>query len=495
MTDLHKKGVVLKKANLFMILWIFSLIACTEGKSVRKKPSFDIPKPAPKKREDLAISLTWAPEFNQKSDPDEVVPPYLRPRPSRFSRIMWKRIERSFADVLEVRHHLHAHPELANREIETARYLRDRMQSLGLQIKGPIGLTGFAAILQGDNPGPTVALVAGMEGAPGTETTGLPFASRAWGYWQGRKVRVVHSYGHDMDMATLYGTARVLQSMKKHLKGTVLFIFQPAAVTVPPGEQHGAQSVMASGILVEYKVRALFTVAMDPSIPLGKAGIPAGASQGGFTKFSIVVQGSRGRTCLASVPWKCVDPVAVAAHLVEDLLTLPSRHFGPTRNVILSVGSIHGGEAGHTIASKVVMEGAYRWLVPRDAQKMQELIRRATAGAAKASGTQIAVNFNRGPSMKVASRSLTMWALPTLVRSLGRRGILPGDPLSEPGDFPEYRKQVPTAMFLIGSTRPGTENPAPRGSSSFSPDEEAVTVGMHILSNLVMDYGYTPASK
>ncbi len=182
-----------------------------------------------------------------------------------------------------------------------------------------------------------------------------------------------------------------------------------------------------------------------------------------------------------------MDPIAVAAHLVQELLLLPSKHFGPNRQVVLSIGRIEGGDADHTVASSASIMGTFRWLVPADMSRMQQLITRVADGSAKIAGTSVTTAFEKGPQHQVGSTALLMWALPTLVRSLGRRGVMPGDPLAEPGDFTLYQKQVATAMLLLGCGRTSRDS-GRRGEGSFSPDEETIIVGVHVLSNLIMDY-------
>ncbi len=226
----------------------------------------------------------------ETAPPDETegLPEYMRPRDSRFSKKMWKKIGDAGDEFIQLRRNLHMLPELAHREVNTSRALAQQLEPLGYKLVGPVGLTGFAAVLEG-GPGPTVGVVVGLDGAPVGETTRLPFASRAEGYWEGRKVSVSHAHGRDMEMAVAVGVAKLLVSMKENVPGRVVFIFQPGSTRVQAGEGPGAQDVLASGILSQLGVEVLFQLPVDPSLPVGRVGVPTGAVAGGLTRFKVVV--------------------------------------------------------------------------------------------------------------------------------------------------------------------------------------------------------------
>lgn len=418
---------------------------------------------------------------------DETLPEYLKPRPSRFSKKMWRKIQDAAEEFVALRRTLHSMPELAHREVNTARVLAAQLEPLGLKLVGPVGLTGFAAVLEGTQPGPVVAMVVGMDGVAVPETTQLPYSSKTVGYWNGQKVPVSHALGRDVEMAIAVGVAKVLVSMKEHVVGRVVFLFQPASGRLQPGENPGAQDVIASGILSRLGIEALFHFPVDPSLSVGKAGVIAGAVSGGSTRFTVTITGTQNRICSGDVPWKCVDSIAVAAHLIEELLMLPSKHFGPNRQVVLNIGRIEGGESGNMVASSAFIQGMFRWLVPADATRMQQLISRTIDGAARAAGAKIAVHFEPGPQGSGGNAAFVRWSVPTLVRSLGRKGVMPGDPLAEPGDFVLYQKELATAMILVGCGRVHRDT-GRRGEGNFAPDDETVIVGVHIAANLILDY-------
>ena len=135
--------------------------------------------------------------------------------------------------VIEWRRHLHQFPELSNREVKTAKYIEDNLRALGLEVKTGIAKNGVVGILKGNLPGPTIGLRADMDGLPVTERNNLPFMSKEKSEYNGQTVGVMHACGHDSHVAMLLGTAQVLSEMKSKIKGTVVFIFQPAEEGAP----------------------------------------------------------------------------------------------------------------------------------------------------------------------------------------------------------------------------------------------------------------------
>src|SRR5829696_2903 len=151
--------------------------------------------------------------------------------------------------VIEWRRHLHQFPELSNREVKTAKYVEDNLRKLGLEVRTGIAKTGVVGILKGAQPGPVVGLRADMDALPVTERNSLPFASKERSEYNGQTVGVMHACGHDSHVAMLLGAAEVLSGMKDKIKGTIVFIFQPAEEGAPAGETGGAELMGKEGVM------------------------------------------------------------------------------------------------------------------------------------------------------------------------------------------------------------------------------------------------------
>lgn len=157
-------------------------------------------------------------------------------------------VERLAPRMIEIRHDLHQHPELSNRETRTAALVADELRRLGLEVRTGIAKTGVVGILRGGKPGPVIAIRADMDALPVTEQSDLPFRSTARGEYQGRDVGVSHACGHDVHTASQLGVANILAGMRADLRGTVMFIFQPAEEGAPVGEEGGAGLMVREGI-------------------------------------------------------------------------------------------------------------------------------------------------------------------------------------------------------------------------------------------------------
>jgi amidohydrolase len=172
--------------------------------------------------------------------------------------------------VIGWRRDIHEHPELGNHEIRTAALIAKHLQSLGIEVKTAVGVTGVVGILKGDKPGPVVALRADMDALPVIERTPVPFASKVKVQYNGKETGVMHACGHDTHVAILMGVAEVLAGMKKDLKGTVKFIFQPAEEGAAQGEAAGAELMIKEGVMDNPKVDVVFGLHINSQTEVGK---------------------------------------------------------------------------------------------------------------------------------------------------------------------------------------------------------------------------------
>lgn len=193
--------------------------------------------------------------------------------------------------LTEWRRHIHQNPELGNREFKTAAYIVEQLQGLGLDIKINVAKTGVVATLKGDKPGPCIALRADMDALPVKERVAIPFASKDSTDYLGRKVPVMHACGHDAHVAMLIGTAKVLSAMKKDIKGTVKFIFQPSEEGPPEGEEGGASLMVKEGVMDNPKVDVIFGMHIESWIPAGDIQYKPGAFMASAHQFTVKVKG------------------------------------------------------------------------------------------------------------------------------------------------------------------------------------------------------------
>ncbi|MDM7921803.1 MAG: amidohydrolase, partial [Pyrinomonadaceae bacterium] len=262
--------------------------------------------------------------------------------------------------VVEWRRHLHQYPELGNREVKTAKYVEDHLRKLGMEVRTGIAVTGVVGILKGAQPGPVIGLRADMDGLPVTERSGLPFASKETAEFNGQKVGVMHACGHDTHVAMLMGAAEVLAGMKDKIKGTVVFIFQPAEEGPPAGEEGGASLMVKEGVMDNPKIDAIFGIHINSQTPIGTIKYKPGSIMAASDWFSIKV---KGRQTHGAYPWAGIDPIAVSTQIYTGLQMIVARQSNlPKAPVVITVGRLSGGIRENIIPEEVTMAGTIRTL-------------------------------------------------------------------------------------------------------------------------------------
>lgn len=391
--------------------------------------------------------------------------------------------------VIQWRRHLHANPELSNREFETAKYVAKQLRGMGLRPETGIAHTGLVALIQGGKPGPTVALRADMDALPVTEQTDVPFASTVTTNYQGEAVGVMHACGHDTHVAMLLGAARVLTAMREQLAGDVLLIFQPAEEGAPPGERGGAELMLAEGVFDTYKPDVVFGQHITSNLPLGVLGYRSGPLMASSDRFTLVV---RGKQTHGSRPWGGVDPITTASQIILGAQTIISRQVDITKEpAILSFGKIRGGVRSNIIPDAVELVGTIRNFDMGIRQQIFDKLKlTAEQIAASAGATATLVIDDNGYPVTSNDAALTTQMLPTLRRVAGAQRVIEVPKITGAEDFSYFAREVPGFYYFLGGT-PLDRDPATapaNHSPLFYVDESAMAVGTAALTQLALDY-------
>ena len=397
-------------------------------------------------------------------------------------------------DLIAWRRHLHAHPELSNREVETAKFVAEKLRSFGLEPRTGVARTGVVALIEGGRPGPVVALRADMDGLPVKEETDVPFASKATGEFEGRAVPVMHACGHDTHMAMLLAAARVLADMRAQLPGTVKLIFQPAEEGAVAAEQPaGAEKMVQEGVLDNPKVDAVFGLHSWALLESGILGWRSGPFMAAADRFEIAVEG---RQTHGSTPWNGVDPIVAAAQIVGALQTIVSRHVELVKEpAVVTVGQMEAGIRANIIPDRARLVGTIRTFDEGMREAIHARVRQIAENVASSAGARAVVTIEKGYPVTANSPELTTRMLPTLERvSRGRTAELRKVTGAE--DFSYFQREVPGFFFFLGVT------PADRMAhveSNHSPrfyvDEAALMTGVRALLHLTADYLHGAASS
>ncbi|KQB99678.1 N-acyl-L-amino acid amidohydrolase [Pedobacter sp. Hv1] len=401
-----------------------------------------------------------------------------------------KRADAITGKVINWRRDFHEHPELGNQEKRTAGIIAKHLQDLGIEVKTGVAKTGVVGILKGGKPGPVVALRADMDALPVTERVALPFASKVKTTYNDQEVGVMHACGHDSHVAILMGVAEVLSGMKKDLAGTVKFIFQPAEEGAPVGEEGGAELMIKEGVLQNPKVDVIFGLHINSQTPVGQLTYRPGGTMAAVNDMKITITGKQAH---GAYPWSSVDPVVVAAQIVNNLQTIVSRNLNITENPgVVTIGSIHGGVRSNIIPEKVEMLGTVRNFTAADEAMFIERIKTIATKTAEAAGAKAEVLLPYSAHYPVTFNdvALTEKMLPSLQNTAGAINVKLKPPVTGAEDFSFYQEKVPGLFFFLGGMpRGGDPLKAPsHHTPDFFIDESSFNLGVKALCNLTLDY-------
>ena len=340
----------------------------------------------------------------------------------------------------------HKHAELSNREFLTAERIAQKLKEIGLRPKVGVAKTGVVAILNENKPGPVIALRADIDGLPVKERNDLPWASKMTGEYNGEEVPVMHACGHDIHIAVLLGTAKILTEMKDEINGSVKFIFQPAEEGPPRGEEGGAELMVKEGVLKNPDVDVIFGLHVTARANVGEVQSRPGAIMAAVDEFRIDLFGKQTH---GSRPWKGIDPIITASQIINGLQTIVSRNLPLTKAAaVVTIGAIHGGVRSNIIPENLYMLGTIRTLdsVMRDTtlQRVKEMIDYIAA----ANNTEAKISFGTSYPITFNDPSLFEKMLPTLKRINGQMNFSIIDASTGAEDFFIFSRKSSRIIFL-----------------------------------------------
>jgi amidohydrolase len=417
--------------------------------------------------------------------------------PGAYSQSAGQQLDAAFADVepkvIGWRRDFHRHPELSNREVRTAEKIAAHLVALGFdKVETGIAHTGVVGTLKGSKPGPVVALRADMDALPVREQTGLPFASRAKGEYNGQEVDVMHACGHDTHIAMLMGAAEVLAANRDLIQGTVKFIFQPAEEGAPAGEDGGADLMIREGVLDPPDApEAIFGLHAWP-VPPGTLNYRSGSFMAAADGLQIVI---KGRQTHGSSPWAGVDPIYVAAQVLTALQAIPSRQLDITRGpAVITIGSIHGGVRGNIIPDEVRMHGTIRTFDAGVREELHAKLRKTVNLIADAAGATAEITISGNVPVTGNDPELLQKMLPSLQWAAGAERVVEHRLITGAEDYSYYQERIPGLFLMLGINQEGVAaGQAPANHSPFfDANEDALMVGVRAHVGFVLDY---PASR
>lgn len=408
---------------------------------------------------------------------------------ARFKNEVSAQVNGMYPKLETIYKDLHAHPEIAFQEVQTAAKLAQEMRGMGFTVTEKIGKTGLVAIYQ-NGAGPTVMIRTELDGLPMEEKTGLPYASKAHANLNGKDTFTTHSCGHDVHMTAWLGTARTLLALKSQWKGTLMFIAQPAEEV-----GGGARAMLADGLFTKFaKPDYAFALHSWP-IPHGSVGYNNGAVSSSSDSIEITFKGRGGH---GSAPDQAIDPITIASRFIVDVQTLVSREKDPKAFGVVTFGAISGGTVGNIIPDNTTVLGTIRAYDNGVRAKLVNGVSRvAKASAMVANAPEPEVKVGVVGEAVVNDNALVERTEKVLKAAFGEKAFrMPAMTASE--DFSAYGLEgVPSMFFFTGvypaeqieaSRQPGGKPLAFNHSPFYAPvPEPSIKTGIEAMSLAVLN--------
>lgn len=381
-----------------------------------------------------------------------------------------KDLAKKYADeFIEIRHHLHAHPELSYQEFETGKYVQSKLQSFGIpfEVKATTGILG---IIKGKNPDSRViALRADLDALPIQEENKVPYQSRHAG--------IMHACGHDVHTTILLGAAKILNELKNEWEGTVKLIFQPGEERNPGG----ASYMIKEGVLDNPKPQGIFGLHVHPGLDLGKLSFRKGRVMASADELYVTIRSKGGH---AAAPHLTADTVLVASQLIVSLQQVISRNNNPVSPSVLSICSIQGGHTTNVIPGEVKLMGTFRAMDEEWRYKAHELIRKQVKGIAEATGAEIDLHIDIGYPTVDNDPVLTETAWQLANSYMGKENVLETEMRMGAEDFGFYTQLIPGCFYRLGVRNEKEGIIHNVHTPQFNIDERAIEIGMGMMARL-----------
>lgn len=376
--------------------------------------------------------------------------------------------------LIEQRRDFHMHPELMYQEVRTSKVVAERLRKLGLEeIKTGIAKTGVTAIIKGGKPGPVVALRADMDALPIDESKfDKPYKSQNPG--------VKHACGHDSHTTMLLGVAEILQSMRAEIPGTVKFVFQPAEEG-----GRGAQKMIDEGVLENPKPVAIIGQHVWPATPVGSINFAPGAFMASGDFFTITI---KGKSAHGARPEDGVDAVVIASECISALQTIRSRRIATSDQMVLSIGSMHGGTAANIIADTVELKGTLRTLNGRVRDQAITMMNQTLEGVTKAFGGSYSMDIATIGTVTYNEPKLVEATVPTFHRVLGEKNVQQIGPQMVAEDFSFYQQVIPGFFYFLGIRNEAKGIIHAVHTPEFDIDEDAIPIGVKVMASAALDF-------
>jgi amidohydrolase len=370
-------------------------------------------------------------------------------------------------EFIEIRHHLHAHPELSYKEFETSKLIQQKLSELNIpfEIKATTGVVG---LIEGKNPSKRIiALRADMDALPIKEENNVSYKSQ--------NERVMHACGHDVHTSVLLGASKILNELKNEFEGTIKLIFQPGEERNPGG----ASLLIKEGVLENPKPQAIFGLHVHPALQTGKLSFRSGVVMASADEIYITVKGKGGH---AAAPHTTTDTILITSHLVVALQQIISRNRNPFSPSVLSITSFQGGYTTNVIPTEVKLMGTFRAMDEAWRFKGHELIRKESIGLVESMGAEIDLHIDVGYPVVLNDEKLNSLAIEQAEIFMGKENISETEMRMGAEDFGYYTHLIPGCFYRLGVMNIEKGITSGVHTPTFNIDESAIEIGMGMMA-------------
>lgn len=376
--------------------------------------------------------------------------------------------EKYASDVVESRRHIHANPELSYEEYETARYVTERLRTYGITNIKSVAKTGVIAEIAGAEPDrKIIALRADLDALPINESNEVPYKSK--------KPGVMHACGHDVHTSSLLGTARILNELRPHFKGTVRLIFQPGEEKNPGG----ASLVIKDGGLKNPEPASIIGQHVFPLLPVGKIGFREGMYMASADEIYLRVIGKGGH---GAAPELTIDPVVIASHIIVALQQVISRNASPKQPTVLTFGRIIAEGATNIIPDEVKIAGTFRALNEQWRAAGLEKIKKMAESIAEGMGGRCEVEISHGYPYLENNPEVTRRIRSAAIEYVGADNVTELDISLGAEDFSYYSQVIPASFYRLGTRNDAKGITSYVHTPNFDIDENALTISTGLMA-------------
>lgn len=376
-------------------------------------------------------------------------------------------------EITQIRRHLHAHPELSAKETLTSEFISKQLFAWGIEHQTGIAGFGIVGLIQGGKPGEKViALRADMDALPVKEANEVAYASKNPG--------VMHACGHDVHMASMLGTAKILKSLEDEFSGTVKIIFQPSEEKYPGG----ALPMIRAGVLENPKPGAIIGQHVYPELEAGRIGLRSGKYMASTDEIHLTIKGKGGH---AAIPHKVIDPVLITAHIILALQQIVSRNAQPTTPSVLSFGRIIADGQANIIPDEVKVSGTMRTFDEEWRIEMQKKITSIATSIAEGMGGVCEVSVHKGYPFVYNDPAVSARVREYAEDYLGKDNVVELGMRMTAEDFSYFAQEVPGCFYRLGVMNEERGITSNLHTSTFDVDESSLETGMGLMSWIVLN--------